>query len=209
MECREPLFILSGGRNAPPKQPTYPSANGGYALNAHGTTLPPSTAPPVAIPLPIPKNLVLLAMMEAAERQNATEKKIQIKHDVDVENTKSNSSSSSDDEDDEAEEEHEDEEAFDLNKIIASVSTLTGPCGTYAVRGSQDLSVLSRDPRTTPTINTEENSEEKDDTIYLKEGQKIQIVEFSDGVARLARGKGFIVCTSSQLVKGKSIFLEF
>jgi hypothetical protein len=39
--------------------------------------------------------------------------------------------------------------------------------------------------------------------LRLRFGQTVQVVSFLDGVARLARGRGYVVATSKQLVKGK------
>lgn len=57
--------------------------------------------------------------------------------------------------------------------------------------------------------NTREEEEkimgEADDKalLRLRFGQTIQVVSFVDGVASLARGRGYIVATNEQLVKGK------
>jgi len=37
----------------------------------------------------------------------------------------------------------DDEEEYDLNRIISGMATLSGPCGTYAVKEPQGLALLS------------------------------------------------------------------
>ena len=192
MECREPLFLP--GKKAPVSNP--PSyRNGRYSPSTPPT--PVQTTP--NIPLPIPKNLVLLAMMEAAEHQAIVDRK--------AEADEEGSGDVSDDSD-------EDEpETFNLDKIIGSISTMSGPCGTYAVVERNGLIVLSRDPRKDHHLRSGEqnvsNDEKKDEEnsyrepMEIKYGQKVQVVELHDGVATLARGQGFVIASmSGQLAKG-------
>jgi hypothetical protein len=40
-------------------------------------------------------------------------------------------------------------------------------------------------------------------------GQNLQVVDFVDGVAKLARGAGYVIASSEQLVKGMLLFLLF
>jgi Zinc finger, C3HC4 type (RING finger) len=210
------------------------------------------------IPLPIPKNLVLLSMMEAAERQARINNELSLALREEENSDDDDDGESNDDDDDE-----EDEEAFDLNKIITGMATLSGPCGTYAVREKGGLVVVRADPRrrrndsnndnkknddpTTTTIilerksskessesttpeegETDEKKEEDGDVVAatataaaeeeqellllvqegpqspipLEYGQTVQVVAFEDGVAKLARSKGYVLGNSSQLVKG-------
>jgi hypothetical protein len=210
MECREPLFL-------PAQQQTRnPSVNGNWAGTAppmynrggryspqqhhHSPQQPPpqeASAPAAPIALPIPKNLVLLAMMEAAQRQCQMQES-------EASNSEESLAGGQDDDDD------EEEEQFDLNRIISGMATLSGPCGTYAVREKQGVAVVSSDPRRKQHVDEEKKSQDKDqeqslnhkEPFSLEYGQTVQIVDFEDGVAKLARGQGFIVASSSQLVKG-------
>jgi hypothetical protein len=104
----------------------------------------------------------------------------------------------------------DDEEAFDLNRIISGMATLSGPCGTYAVREREGVAVVSSDPRKKNHVE-EATAEDRAppsparrerEPFLLEYGQTVQIVDFEDGVAKLARSNGYIVATSSQLVKG-------
>jgi hypothetical protein len=146
-------------------------------------------SPAAPVPLPIPKNVVLIAMMEAAERQ--TKQLLQREG-----------------EEDSCRE--DDEEQFDLNRIISGMATMAGPCGTYAVRESTGLAVVHSDPtkRSDEERSDEEKKQDSDnpEPYALQEGQTVQVVGFEDGIARLARGEGYIVANTSQLVKGKSEF---
>jgi hypothetical protein len=160
----------------------------------------------------MPKNVVLMAMIEAAQRQRSESNNL-----VD--------DSMMEDED----------EQYDLNGILSSMATLSGSCGTYAVK--EKLLVLPNDPRKIQTLKQHSNQQREDDdessetrmpeptmaltsSISLSQsasgeievrnpnelvrGQTVQIVEFYDGVAKLARNAGYIQANSSQLVKSKS-----
>lgn len=203
MECREPLFLpRQPQQQQQPQTPNrYSSTSGSTSSNSNGNNRryspvqhhhhqyyqPPSTPPPPlapAAPLPIPKNVVLLAMMEAAERQQAAVRR---------------------EGDDEENQDDDDEEQFDLNGIIGGMVTFAGPTGTYIVRESTgNLAVVPTDPRI-----AEHEEKKQEEPIALQEGQRVQVVDFEDGVARLARDEGFIVANSSQLVKGVYIVYIF
>jgi len=215
MECREPLFLPThsnvpkqhanglGPSAAAARAAQAPYNRGRYspqpplALAAGQTNAAPS--PAMSIPLPVPKNVVLIALMEAAERQHKAESKKRKEEESEQETTDL---------------EEDDEEEYNLDRIISGMSTLTGPCGTYVVKEAEGLAVVPNDPRKrvsveapTETEEKKEGSEDLKEEPELKEpfllakGQKVQVVSFSDGVAKLARGAGFICATSSQLVK--------
>jgi hypothetical protein len=164
-----------------------------------------SNAAPMQIPFPLPKNVVLISMMEAAER-HAREAE------CDSQGDETNGSLNASD----------DEEEFDLNRIIGGMATLSGPCGTYAIKDPAGLRLLSTDPRIQQHNDSGEGHDEKEittlehpqlsisasvDSIEIKEpsalerGQTVQVVHYENGVATLARGAGFIRANSSQLVK--------
>jgi hypothetical protein len=220
MECREPLFLPAPQQTRNPNAQAQGSASwagtappmynrGGRYSPGQQTNLtsPPQdvSAPAAPIALPIPKNVVLLAMMEAAQRQSQMEEK-ESEANADVDAFEGSGSSSIVDDDD--------EEQFDLNRIISGMATLSGPCGTYAVREKEGLAVMSSDPRRKQHVDEEKKTQEDreliqsspvlqvQDPFALEYGQTVQIVDFEDGVAKLARGRGFIVANSSQLVKG-------
>lgn len=193
MECREPLFLP--GKKSSPVTQTYRS--GRYSPASTPQT-PVQSLPSNPTPLPIPKNLVLLAMMEAAECQ-ATVQQISSQENKDCDVSESSG--------------EDDQEAFNVDRIIGSISTMSGPCGTYAVVERKGLVALSGDPR---RQDSEESSDEKkdDEGSYrepreLKYGQKLQVVDFQDGVAKLARGQGFVPAAGGRrLAKGKLFFFS-
>jgi hypothetical protein len=216
MECREPLFLpvqqqtrnpnaAANGGWAGTAPPMY-NRGGRYSPQQPNQEVPAVSAPAAPIALPIPKNVVLLAMMEAAQRQSQMEEK---EFEASADASQASGSSSIVDDDD-------DEEQFDLNRIISGMATLSGPCGTYAVREKEGLAVMSSDPRRKQHMDEEKKTQDDRELIHtsplplpevkepfsLEYGQTVQIVDFEDGVAKLARGRGFIVGTSSQLVKG-------
>ena len=163
MECREPLFLPG---STPKPTPSTPQRYGRRSLQQPPLT-PTRGSPTPSMPLPIPKNVVLLAMMEAAGRQQQPQ---QLEDDAE-------------------------EDQFDLNRIISGMATMSGPTGTYKVQDT--VTVVPVDPRS-----NEEKKDTDDNTRTLVKGQSVQVVDFEDGVARLARDAGFIVANSSQLVKG-------
>lgn len=212
MECREPLFItaaavaaaskgtsvISGGRSTTPTPPSQyggPRNNNGTVVGRHyGNSAPPqftATPPPLPqpIPLPIPKNVVLISLMEAAERYEVEDTQVEIGV---------------------AEPDEDEEEDFNLDRIIRGMVTLSGPCGTYKVADDHDLAVLPNDPRKVAgeekkmADDYEFGKEVIQEPLPLVRGQSVQVVDFDDGVAKLARGVGYIVATSRQLVKGES-----
>ena len=250
MECREPLFIPAAKHLA--SNGSSSATTGRFSPGTQHPTQQPSTptkqskpiAPPT--PLPIPKNVVLLALMEAAERQQSKPKE---KHHHHHHHPHAHSYDEALPEDeDETDNDDDDEEAYNLDHIITGMATLSGPCGTYAVRDPDGLPLYEQDPRVEPEgppesvmlpeIPTEPTNslldeEKKQDELILEvgsadqqddhvvnfvihhnpsmmmesmdillKGQKVQVVSFEDGVAKLARGKGFVRATSRQLVKG-------
>lgn len=220
MECREPLFIKTtpslnnnhnnhsnnrhtlhhvGNRYSPQQGPSTPP-HGQYSNQNNNSS---STN----IPLPIPKNLVLLAMMEAAERFRVPDESSSEEDRQQSSNpTHTESPTSYPDDEDDA------DNTFDLDQIISGMSTLAGPCGTYAVKEKQGLAVIPHHPQRHEIPQEEKKFDSENNTatsnkdnepFLIEPGQTVQIVEFEDGVAKLARNRGFIVASpSSQLVKG-------
>lgn len=211
MECREPLFInaalkhphvnanASGHSNGRGGPPLYPQGR----YQAPASPVPPGAvaaaqqAEPIALPLP--KNLVLMSMMEAAESQA----RIQEEEDdcINPERTPDDEVTDTDDNDNE-------EDEYDSNKILSGIVSFSGPCGTYAVRDANGLAVLPANPeKGCQQLDTERehrlSSGAAAEPFTIVQGQTVQIVNFSGGVAKVARGAGFIVASSSQLVKGE------
>jgi hypothetical protein len=177
MECRTPLFVTPPRSTSPSVAVAVRPAPSRYSR--YGSPASPPTPPPPAkidpIPLPLPKNVVLMAMLEAAERQAKLES-------------------------DRVQAEEDDE----MTRIVKGVETLAASCGTYAVADAGGLAVVPTDPRRRMS-NKENTAVAADDAepFVIERGQKIQVVEMVDGVAILARGMGFVVASENQLVKGE------
>ena len=210
MECREPLFINAALKNPHVHAPANGNARGGPPLYPQGRyQAPPSPVPPGAavhqaepIALPLPKNLVLMSMMEAAESQARIQEEEEDCISRELTPDEAETRSRADDEDN-------DEDEYDSNKIISGMVTFSGPCGTYVVREVNGLAVLPSHPeKGCQALETDRehrlNSEaSRLEPFTIFQGQTVQVVNFSDGVAKIARGAGFIVASSSQLVKGE------
>lgn len=190
MECRTPLFWTPTPRPATaPLTPSYRSSNNALRYRyqqQHAAPVSPIKAPE-PVPLPIPKNVVLLAMLEAAERQTMMAGSI-----MDI--------SQEDMEEDAITGVGEDEET-EVKRIIAGMESLTGPCGTYAVRDEEGLAVLSQNPRRQNHEQVRYPTEYRE-PFTIEKGQTVQVVDIDNGVVKLARGMGYIVAGESQLVKG-------
>jgi Zinc finger, C3HC4 type (RING finger) len=186
MECREPLFytLKPTPSNRTPAPPA-PSMYGRYSPTTNTPSTPPyPQMPPQQISCSIPKNIVLISMMEAAERQ-ARESYAD----------ETNGSMSACD----------DEEEYDLNRILAGLTTFAGPCGTYAVKEAglvwtQDTTEHDDDNGLHVTASTD--SVEISQPCTLEPGQTVQVVAWERGRAKLARNAGYVLAYPSQLVKG-------
>ena len=243
MECREPLFysipktgtggVAAGGsnhsgsmtanRSPPPGAYSRPSNHNHHGAGRFSPTpaTPPQNShahpPPVMhVPYPIPKNVVLIAMMEVAERQAKEKERL-----------------------DDTNGSMDDEEEYDLNRIISGMATLSGPCGTYVVKDPDGLVLLTdypnhehfsagdtqQEPSWLPSPRIDDGREDGGQTEHLppalsvsasedsvevkfpgllEKGQTVQVVSFEHGVATLARRAGYILANSNQLVKGES-----
>lgn len=215
MECREPLYWAPPNTKAPPvlgnpglnntRSPAparYAVPRGRYSPGTQASA--GMTTPPVKeeqIPLPLPKNTVLMGMIEAAARQakllQAARQRQGHAKDDDNETDASTSPKS----------------LSTLDPILAGLTALVGNCGTYAVREPLGLAVLPFDPNKRHHHETshegldETDEEKKTDEIRepftIEEGQKVQVVGVDEGVYQLARGAGYIVASVNQLVKGE------
>jgi len=104
---------------------------------------------------------------------------------------------------------------FNLDRIISGMVAFSGPCGTYSVAADDGVLVQPNDPRSDEKKCCEPGDEDRshvslqpdlplEEPFTLQRGQTVQVVAFEDGVAKLARGAGYILASSSQLVKGTS-----
>jgi hypothetical protein len=168
---------------------------GRYSLAPH---TPPQSMPPAVreepLPLPLPKNLVLIELIESAERQARFLREAR--------------GNIGEDEEPLEDEEEEDEESK-LEKNLAGMSALTGTCGTYVVRESEGLAVLPFDPnkqhKKELSLGGEEEkkTEEPREPFTIDVGHTVQVVSVDEGVYKLARNSGYVVATANQLVKGE------
>jgi hypothetical protein len=215
MECREPLFwkpetppnhaapvIGANNMNMNMRSPhlRYVRDNRGRYVPAPPTPPHPSIMQPYLqepLPLPIPKNLVLLGMIESAEMQAQLRKNAQCMHPND---DASNAP------------EEDDEPKLDRSVVIEA---LTSSCGTYAVRENEGLAVLPFDPNREHHVDSMKGSEEEKkveeprEPFSIEAGKTIQVVSVDEGVYKLARGTGYIVASSNQLFKGTSFACVF
>jgi hypothetical protein len=152
MECRQPLFLPAASSTSPSltgmswEQQKQQRALGRYAVTNNNENAPcqQSFQQQPTVPLPIPKNLVLLSMMEAAERQSRT-------HILLPPSTPSSSHDTGDVVTADVAADNDERDDIDFDKIIIGMAALSGPCGTYAVRERNGLWVVPRDPRTNQT----------------------------------------------------------
>ena len=196
MECRESIFwnppvAPSTSLHVPHLQMQTRALPGRYNRPVHAS--PPTLRSPPRkpllnaepTPLPVPRNLVMIAMMEAARSRMVS----------DIDNQEANDN-------DENENEGEEEIEAQARRMLSGMEALSGPCGTYAVKEDDGLAVLPFDPRkrNTPSDASLKNAK---DPFNLVKRQNIQVVEVGDGVYKLARDGGYVVASDSQLVKGE------
>lgn len=196
MECREPLFWTPKPRIPPqtvnlntrsPAPSRYSTMRGRYPP-APSTPPHASQGTPVKeepIPLPLPKNVVLMEMIESVERQARL-----------LEEAKNGAGESS----------------TRLDPTLTTASAYSS-CGTYRVKERSGLAVLPFDPNSQGNkkkqADEEKKAEEAREPLRVEEGQTVQVVSIDQGVYKLARGSGFIVATVNQLVRGMSAFSGF
>jgi len=211
MECREPLFWTppSHSQKPLPHMPIMPNSRSpaphryGAPVHNRGRYSPVTHTPPHSIlplvkeeplPLPLPKNLVLIELIESAERQARflREAKANLGEEEEI-----------------LEDEEEEDEESKLEKNLAGMSALTGTCGTYAVRESEGLAVLPFDPNKQHKKEfslggeEEKKTEEPREPFTIDVGHTVQVVSADEGVYKLARNAGYVVATANQLVKGE------
>jgi len=213
MECREPLYWTPPQNQKPapvlgnPGLNNRPGATSRYG-GPRGRYSPGPQTPPQAsistqvvkeepVQLPLPKNVVLMGMIEAANRQ----KKML------AEGRKRNGGTNGegDDMDDSGKNKSK------VDPVLAGVNALVGTCGTYVVREPLGLAVLPFDPKKERHLKKcgdeeKEESEEKKaeverEPFTIEKGQRVQVIGVNDGVYQLARDSGFIVASVNQLVK--------
>lgn len=274
MECRTSLFVKPAMSypSFPPQPPSSPQPRhsrnyGGSMTNPRFISPQMSSSPNTVmtpmeqIPLPLPKNLVMISLMEAAARRN------RVRHEAKNCITKKPK-------------ERDFQNIDDDEMVLDGIDSFASVCGTYIVRERHGLLVQGNNPNKVQenfvhfplesyqasskvTINNlcnnlaikgqntnlkyvkNEDSEVSNNSdvriqeqlsmeshcnenfhvsrdklslsirseqislfakpfkqpLVLHYGQKVQVVDFIDGVARLARNQGFIIANRSQLGK--------
>jgi len=208
MECRSSLFLpkekrstksrlpsparmLSRSRNTTPTRVRYnnnSSSSSTSSLELASQLKKSLGGVKEQITLPIPKNLVMMSLMELSSF-SAPDGTILI-------------------EDDDGYDKREDDDAF----VIGGIELLRGLSGTYIVREAKGLEIQPQNPRmilslkSSVSLNTILSSqtpsvERFKQSRIVEYGQRVQIVNRVDGVYQLARNRGFITASDSQLVK--------
>jgi hypothetical protein len=231
MECRTPL-VMTIPRSTPSDNKFGPAPGrwGGRQGPGHHHTMDtrnnPKTLPepPIKTRLPLPKNVVLLSLIEATELaaedvKNASEQLTSLTESPIVKST--NSILDPDDS----------EEA----KIKVGTTLAISDCGTYAVSARAGLDIYPSRPSSNYLPLNEESEQDVDTLVRffhmdhkldldknrefsgnlsgggsnkeqpplrLSCGDRVQIVSTDEGWAKLARGYGFVRADASQLVKG-------
>ena len=220
MECREPLYETT----VPSKGPDNSQCSH-RSLTAAGRRFPSPQTPTKPQPAikkrkPLPKNLVLISLIEATElaAKNVSDHQKQEPSIADspVPDLRSNDSMV----DDEVEEE----------RIKYGTSLAISDCGTYAVAAKDGLEIFPSHP--VSALLKEEDTEEDVDNMVrffhlehtadaedggssqdehqlapparLSLGDRVQIVSLDSGWAKLSRGYGYVRADGLKLVKGKS-----
>jgi hypothetical protein len=233
MECRTSLSIFLPSQSTPAIQKQGSASGTAWSSARSGgraATIPsraaenaPSTSAGSTRRLPLPKNVVLLSLMEATA---LTVRDLPpspfpspIKQSVSL-----------------------DEYDAEEEKIRVGTSMAIGMCGTYVIAAKSDVHIFPSRP-TKPSVDFTYNrsssdvpEEEDVDTLVrffhmdsqleiksgnsladseeeirphaplgLKRGDRVQIVSLEDGWAKLARGYGFIRADAGQVVKGRSV----
>jgi len=224
MECRTSLAIqLPGQAGGIQRGPTQAQRQMGWSSDrsgGRGTTRSPDPAPlkpQVTRRLPLPKNVVLLSLMEATALTlndlSPSPFQSPIKQSVSL-----------------------DEYEIEEEKIKLGTTMAIGVCGTYVVAATNDVHIFPSRPtksaKSESFIHDSDVPEEEDvDTlvrffhmdhkldmksgdsgeisretapltpVILKRGDRVQIVSLEEGWAKLARGYGFIRAESGQVVK--------
>lgn len=233
MECREPLFIKVAPTADGPHTPLpalastasrttaswSSSRRAPAASNQHVS--PKKVTPPTTIKkrLPLPKNAVLLSLIEATRMISADTQihaEGEATHDIAIGASTSRDSSLMD--------EYHEEDPIHV-ELAAKVSA--GTAGTYAVSAREGLKIFPNRPgssgvalsRSRISFTDEDVSslvdffhEQKMDShqgddkakealATLAYGDRIQVVSIDDGWAKLARGYGYVHASSSAIVK--------
>jgi len=230
MECRTPLIELIPQSNectavpvGPEQLPAWSTRTIGRPNNSRGThgrdvNRNRKPAPPKKRRIPLPKNVVLLSLIEATELATANVQGQE--HEPSLQESPMINPSVLDLDIDEEE------------KIKTGTSLAISDCGTYAIAAKDGLEIFPNRPDSL-VQNSEEDVDNlvrfyhdrdgnanvavdgdkktADDEVVRKDapsgrlswGDRVQIVSTQNGWAKMARGYGYIRSGAHQLVKGK------
>lgn len=225
MECRTPLVQIIPRPNA---ETNYGGRNGGrWTSRPTGSRSPGAPPqPPIKRRLPLPKNVVLMSLIEATELAAESVRCQEQRPSLSDSPNLSIPNSVLDIEEDEEE------------KIRTGTSLAISECGTYAIAAKNGLEIYPSRPESGVPATQEQAEEEEVDTLVrffhldnkldvvdgtdhdlqpsesdhregaparLSWGDRVQIVSTEAGWAKLARGYGYVRADRNELVKGKVI----
>lgn len=235
MECRTPLYTIVPVKNTSSSNQLSTQGARSTWANARSSARPLSDGtpptPPIKKRLVLPKNVVLLSLIEAtelasedarkkyAESPFASQKITTLDGAEAIPNLHTMGSML-----DTAEDEDDDEE----ERIRICTSLAVGVAGTYAVAVKEGLEIYSNRPQRVESENAALDTRDEDveslvkfynaeqveegegtpisrksrDPLRLCFGDRVQIVSFCEGWAKLARGYGFVKAGNNELVKG-------
>lgn len=199
MECRTSLFIKNDASkrldcaNVHVSSPSSPPVSrrpvfrqNSSANSRYGTSPPtPQQRPAVEkIPLPLPRNLVLISLLETASKRHAT----LLGGNATLMDSYSDTDNSITNEED---------------AVLDSIDALSSPCGTYVVKERYGLPVYNGNSTNQDTMDdaNEAITTATKPNKLLNYGQKVQVVDVHEGMYQLARGEGVVFANSTQLVK--------
>lgn len=210
MECRVPLYSVAPTQQKA-LQPNHQNQNRGTAWGRMEPSRPTQPPPPVKKRVPLPKNVVLLSLIEATElATESVHKKFQTSSASEDSVGPLMPQSTSE----------EDMEELEEEKIKVSTSYATGMAGTYAVAVKEGLEIFQHRPPVTDSSSNVSAADEDVDTLVqfhhkeetsvepspsrlrLQFGDRVQVVSLEGSWAKLARGYGFVRSTGNALVKG-------
>jgi len=225
MECRTSLVQIIPRPNDNGDSP-YGRGGGRWSSRPIGNRSPGAPPqPPIKKRLPLPKNVVLMSLIEATELAAESVRGQEQRPSLSDSPSLSIPNAIMDIEEDEEE------------KIKTGTSLAISDCGTYAIAAKEGLEIYPSRPESGIPMNQQQAEEEEVDTLVrffhldhkidlvddedheveasnsdnreaapakLCWGDRVQIVSTEAGWAKLARGYGFVRADRNQLVKGES-----
>jgi len=207
MECRTPVYMtMPQQQQTPIVSPTATLTRSSWANNRREATNGTQPPKPVKKRLPLPKNVVLLSLIEATALAS---EKVQPRPPAEEPLQAIRTMGSMMDQTD------EDEDEDEAEKIKIGTSLAVGKAGTYAVAAREGLEIFANLPHLQKRdeedvdnlmrnleIKNSVDSREQVSPLKLSHGDRVQIVSLEEGWAKLARGYGYVRAEGHHLVKG-------